>query len=477
MSSRTHSLLVAFAAAGLLAPRAGSTQPELPLATTDAQIALVDQIAVLRAEGGPTPADSIDPLHALALLYQEDGNDALAIGVFEEARHVTRVHQGLSSADEAVLLRQQIRSEKALGLDQRVWDLEQDMVTIARRNLDDVRMAPIFRELAEDRSEALAEYRAGYLPPEVDIGCYHAAPLPRYDDPRGRRRPPVGADGGCRTGQSHTVVNTLRSEILLYYADAIETLVKSGDYASQELRDLEKQALRVSPKALTVVSATATALPEERAPFDAARSCRRQTFEELFALEILGSCLEPVRHRNGFVVSNVGGWVGHVRLIAYEMRSAAPAADRANAMAELADWLLLTTPAERRRFENGDLALAIYERAHRELRTAAPAQTSIGSIFSPALPVTIPEYEPNPLDTSAASQSPRHIDVAFVVTKHGRGERIETLDTSRNATRGEERDLVRLIESATFRPRIVDGELAAAAPVTLRYHLGYSITR
>lgn len=468
---RTHSLFVAFAALCLLGPHAGSAQRDLPPATTDAQLELVEQITDLRANGGPAPAGAVEPLRALALLYQEESNDALAIAVFEEARYVTRVHQGLSSADEAVLLRQQIRSEKALERNQRVWDLEQDMVTIARRNLDDVRMAPIFRELAEDRSEALAQYRAGYLPPEVDIGCYHAAPLPRYDDTRGQRLPPVGADGGCRTGQSSTVVNKLRSEILLYYADAIEAIVRSGDYSSQELRDLEREALRVSPRAFTVVTATAMAPPEKDAPYAAARGCQGQTLDQLFALEIVGTCLEPVRHRNGFVASNVGGWVGHVRLVAYEMRSGAPAADRANAIAEFADWQLFTTPAERRRFENGDKALAIYERAYRELQRGADAQASLARLFAPALPVTIPAYEPNPFDTTAPAQSSRYIDVAFVVTKHGRGERVEMLDTSRNATRGEQRDLVRLIEGTTFRPRVVDGKLADAAPVTLRYHL------
>ena len=30
----------------------------------------------------------------------------------------------------------------------------------------------------------------------------------------------------------------------MYYADAIETILRTGDYASQELRELEKAALR-----------------------------------------------------------------------------------------------------------------------------------------------------------------------------------------------------------------------------------------
>ena len=189
------------------------------------------------------------------------------------------------------------------------------MVTIARHHLDDLRMAPIFSELAEDRSEALREYRAGYLPPEVYIGCYHSAPRPRYDDTRGRRLAPVGVPGGCRTGTSDVVVNKLRAEILTYYADAIEVIVKNGDYASQELRDLEKQALRVfsfSSYAGAVVSATGTAEIETGAALGAVARCRTRTLDGLFALELVGTCLEPVIHGDGFVVSNVGGWVSHV---------------------------------------------------------------------------------------------------------------------------------------------------------------------
>ena len=45
------------------------------------------------------------------------------------------------------------------------------------------------------------------------------------------------------------------------------------------------------------------------------------------------------------------------------------------------------------------------------------------------------------------------------------------LDTGKGATRAETRDLIRLIEGSTFRPRFVDGELAASAPVSVRYHL------
>jgi hypothetical protein len=88
-------------------------------------------------------------------------------------------------------------------------------------------------------------------------------------------------------------------------------------------------------------------------------------------------------------------------------------------------------------------------------------------MFSSQVPVT---FTPNPF-TFTATQSSRYIDVSFDITQFGRGEHIEVLDTSKGATRSEERDLIRLIESTSFRPRFVDGELAASAPVTVRYHL------
>lgn len=78
----------------------------------------------------------IDPLRALALSCEENGDHALAITVLEKARYVTRVHQGLSSADEALPLRQEIRDEKARSNHPRVRELEQDTVTIARQNHD-----------------------------------------------------------------------------------------------------------------------------------------------------------------------------------------------------------------------------------------------------------------------------------------------------------------------------------------------------
>ena len=149
MSARTNMLLVAAVAAlsGAL-----FAQPEPEIASIDPEAQLLEQIAELQAEAGAArPAGLVDPLGALAMVHQEAGDHVLAIATLEEARYVTRIHNGFASADEALLLRQQIRSEKALGRHERVWDLERDMVALARQNHDDIRMLPIFREVVDDR--------------------------------------------------------------------------------------------------------------------------------------------------------------------------------------------------------------------------------------------------------------------------------------------------------------------------------------
>src|SRR5688572_10995893 len=456
MSTPTNRLLVtaaaAFAASGVVfsQPERASNRPEEQLR---------QQIAELQTETGlARPATLVDPLRALAVLHQEAGNHTLALAALEEARFVTRVHQGLASADEALLLRQQIRSEKALGNDQRVWELEQDMVTMARQHHDDTRMLPIFRELADDRLDVAERVGAGERPPLIYIGCYKDSPLPPYDYTRRTTGP---MDPSCIGGINQRLVERLRGEILMYYADAIEVILRTGDYASSELRQLEKAALGITRGRGGIVLSS-----KSGASF---APCAGVTLDDFLAVEILDSCLSPVSRRQGFVVANVGNLSALIRLLSYEVRSGAPAAARANALAELADWRIVTVPADRRRFELPEGTFALYERAYRELQQSGDLQAA-AQLFAPEFPVTLPIYEANPLATDA-TQSSRHIDVAFAVTKLGLGEGIEILATSKDATREEKRDLLLLIESTSFRPRVVDGKLANSAPVVVRYHL------
>jgi hypothetical protein len=63
-----------------------------------------------------------------------------------------------------------------------------------------------------------------------------------------------------------------------------------------------------------------------------------------------------------------------------------------------------------------------------------------------------------------------HVDVAFAITKYGRARNVEILDAT-NATEADQADLVGLLKSSRFRPRLTDGEFADASPVVVRYEL------
>jgi hypothetical protein len=460
---RTTHLIVAllsFAAGGALA------QPEGTGVAREEQLRA--QIAALQSETGVArPAELLDPLRALALLYEEAGDHALAIVPLEEARHVARVHNGLTSADEALLLRQQVRNEKALGLHGRAWNLEQDMVAIARHHLDDPRMLPIFRELAEDRLAAIERVDAGERPPMIYAGCYNAVPLPPYDYTSNDARHLANSSGflsqSCFGGINESLSAKLRSEILMYYADAIEIILRTGDYASEELRELERAAIRVADNGTSGTLRSATGSDEPLA------YCSPATLDRYLTLDILSSCLAPVRRGSNFVYANVGGGVSLVRLLSYEVRSGAPAATRASALAELADSHITAAPRDRRRFVESHLMHALYERAYAELRQSGDVEAAT-QLFAPELPITLPVYAPNPF-VSLTTESLRYLDVSFAVTKYGAAQRIEFLDTSKGATRTEQREVIRLLESSSFRPRFVDGKLADSAPVVARYPL------
>src|ERR1044071_1736304 len=142
-------LVVVAAAAAASGPALAQPAPGFPL---DPEQRLLQQIELLRREDGATAEALIEPLRALALRYQEAGNHALAVVALQEARQVMRVNYGLSSAsvDDALLLQQQVRSEKALGHAERVWNLQQELIAVARQHLDDRRMLPVFLDLIDD---------------------------------------------------------------------------------------------------------------------------------------------------------------------------------------------------------------------------------------------------------------------------------------------------------------------------------------
>jgi hypothetical protein len=153
------------------------------------------------------------------------------------------------------------------------------------------------------------------------------------------------------------------------------------------------------------------------------------------------------------------------RIITYDEMAFGSAADetalrsRLDAYLHLADWDLLFS-------ENG-IALDQYERVHELLAATDFGEPLIEEIFAPPVPIVLPTFSPNPLETSPSA---RYVDVAFEVTKFGESRRVEILNAAPNVSDAAKGELLDLIRTSRFRPRLTGRELGRAAPVVVRYY-------
>ena len=282
--------------------------------------------------------------------------------------------------------------------------LEHVLLDLARKNADDVLAAPIFHEVGDKRLDLLARYVDGERPPQVEFGCYYRRPQPKV-----QANPEATAGGSCTSGSKHVAVQAMLLEAQTYYARAINTLRRQQLYSSGELHELETKLLR-------------------------------STYLYSGSYEVGKQSLQ--------------------RRMAYDVANSAPLEARVETLLQIADWELL--------LGNRPAAQELYEQVHSFLQQHGGMQHLIDEVFSPATPVVLPTFVPSSLAADPSPSSTGHIDVAFEVTQYGKARGIEILDTTRNASRAARYRLVRLIGESRFRPRIVDGQFARAAPVVLR---------
>jgi tetratricopeptide (TPR) repeat protein len=192
-------------------PSATVAQPDSPAAAEDALQALVVEIDQIQTLGGGNSADLIEPLTALSLLYEERGNYELALGLIDETIRIIEVNYGLYTLDEAQLLRQSIRIERARGNTEAAWNEEQELLRVIRRHRYDARTIPMLQEIADGRRAILARYQAGEFPPEIVLGCYYSTV--EYDNGLPRRT-------GCSSGNRGTLIRALRGEAAGYELQA-----------------------------------------------------------------------------------------------------------------------------------------------------------------------------------------------------------------------------------------------------------------
>ena len=233
------------------------------------------------------------------------------------------------------------------------------------------------------------------------------------EQPSGRLTP-------ARRAEARAALRVARRQ----YAEAIALAVENGGYAMLDLLELEQQLLST-----------------------------------LF-LEMSHPELAPSSGQNQWLCA-AGEEVLKISLGTVSQFSPVPGA-AAEAMVRLADWRLLCS-------SNGS-ALDTYESAYESLLEEGAAAGSVVDLLSPDVPAVLPAF-PDPLEADAEPHGYRgYVDVSFVVGRYGTTRQIEILNRSTGTTKAVEKELKAHIAGNRFRPRFVDGELARADRVAVRYY-------
>jgi hypothetical protein len=424
---------------------------------------LLEQVEQSLAAEGPFSIGLVEPLTALALRYREEAEHGLSLVALDRALQVLRVNRGLHTLEQIPLLWQKLSTEEARGNDAAVWDIEQQLLTLARRHPDDLGAAVVLAEIAARQMQVLDRYLAGDTPPQVIYGCFY-------------KQWPGSDAGSCTAGSRKVVVQGMLAEAQRNYADAIGVLLRNGLYGSGELRALEMELLRGVDLLRRWYFWDSPVRPIAMAPSTIGAPTAEPWYSRIGPVAALAAWQPPLP--NGALPSGLDfpfeatqlemmspyrrGRQSLRRLYLYGAASAAPALQQADAIAQIADWDLLHS-------YNGQ-AVSSYEAARALLERAGPSDAALQTLFAPEIPVVLPAFGPNPFAPQAGRPATGHIDVAFEITKYGRGRAVRVL-SAENAPADAVSELAGLIKANRFRPRLTAGRFADAAQVTLRYQL------
>jgi hypothetical protein len=380
-----------------LSPGALLAQPDREISPEDSMDEIAAEIAAKQTEGGPYSIELLDPLRALAVLQDENGNRIIGDALRERAIQVVRANYGLRSLEQAPLMEQRIYNEEERGNFERAWSLEKDLLALARHNPNDLRTVEIYRGVAEKRMTLLERYLGGSYQPQIVLGCYYS---PRQDPDY----------GSCNAGSRTTAARTILAEAHRRYQDAINVLLRNGLHDGREIEALE-QAIVLSSY--------------EYSNYPAGRQSLRRS----------------------------------MAYTSLDTQAALPLLEHAIG---IADWDLL--------FDYHPVAMKIYAESLEALASEGVDAAVTETLFEPELPVMLPSFLPNPLALRGEPNGADYIDVAFEVSKYGRGRKIDVLETTAAVRKTDIDELTRRIVRGRFRPRLLDGEFADTRAV-VRYYL------
>jgi hypothetical protein len=380
---------------------------------------LLASIEEEEARSGPFSPKLIELYATLALAYQENGDDAFAVPVFEHALYLMRVNDGLFRLDQAPLLQRLIDSELANGRFAAVAELRARLLELARRNLDDLRSVGILRAEAE---RLVAVYE-GRVRPDIPPAAFTAIVSSAG----------AGSVGPRRAGPALPIV-----QAQMNYMTAIGAIMRSGEYDHPELAELENGLVR--------------------AYYAQASKLRRWSTESVLLSPDFIDQFSPTTQMQSLYERGRDSYRRRVRSRATAELSPL---DRAHVLVEAADWSLL--------FSRNGTALERYAEAYALLIEQRVPEAAIRELFPTDTPVFLPAFSPSPFipDATAANE---YVDVDFEIGKYGTPRKVEIVAVAGEAAKTRSKGVFRAVSSARYRPRPLTAEEAATA-----YRVRYSL--
>jgi hypothetical protein len=337
----------------------------------------------------------------------------------EELLQAARADGGLDSLDQAPAILQLTAGLETSDAET-AWELEEELLALARLHPTDVRTVPILREIGDRRlARATNPYFSGWVCQRESAGSLcrvrQTAPIPRPCGPKTAQM--------CYSRGVYGPTLYVKLEAMNLWSEAIRVFVRNRLFSSPELQELERKLMNQ------------------------------------------GSC-ELVRQ-------------GYIRLMTYAAINSEPALDQVMTLVEAADSDLVCsnelsgTQSAKTRSEQKRGAIEAYQKAYELLDRLNVEPAKIAEVFSPAVPIMMSQRPPvgrYPMPQAASPEAAAgHIDVAFEITAEGRARKVKILSATPNTAKARQRELVESIEDGLFRPRVTDGRIGDSR-VVWRYY-------
>jgi tetratricopeptide (TPR) repeat protein len=414
------SLVIGAASAGGARKRAPTSAPEArrtDRARTDRTIAEeLDAIHEQEERDGFFSRDLAEELASLARLYQERGEHDVALGLLDRARQIVRFNDGLFTLDQAPLIRQAIASREALEQHDVAARSQDELLRLARRNPNDIRIAEIYDEVADARVDEVERFLNGEQMPQAQISIGFGGDAPSSGEPAG--------------------------------AIAFRTLIAAQlDY---------ERAIRAILRIGQTRNVDVPSLHELEADLVKTYYLHAQNFKRF-------EYRQPTTQDRDFV--HAVGVSSYERRIRYSEVFRSPAVEIATERLELGDWHLFYGAQEP--------AFAAYRAARDVLVHDGATPEALEAFFSPTTPVVLPTFAAGLVDADEAGAYRGYIGVSIALDGAGRSTRVDVTERSIDVTDAVVQRLKKHVGKSVFRPKFANGEWASEDRVSLRYYYTY----